>query len=66
MTAPFLVLLRQEIRLAWAQGGAAGLTIAFYAATVTLFPLGISPDPERLAPIAGGVLWIAALLAALL
>lgn len=66
MRAPFLILLRQEIRLAWAQGGAAGLVIAFYAATVTLFPLGISPDPERLAPIAGGVLWIAALLAALL
>lgn len=63
---PFFVLLRQEIRLAWAQGGAAGLVIAFYAATVTLFPLGISPDPAKLAPIAGGVLWIAALLAALL
>lgn len=66
MMPPFFVLLRQEVRLAWAQGGGAGLAISFYAAAVALFPLGISPDPVRLAPIAGGVLWIAALLAALL
>ncbi len=33
---------------------------------ITLFPIGISPDPELLAIIAPGLLWVAALLAALL
>ncbi|RMD87580.1 MAG: heme exporter protein CcmB, partial [Alphaproteobacteria bacterium] len=50
----------------YAQGGAAGLVLAFYAATVTLFPFGVSPEPATLRLIAPGVLWIAALLAALL
>ncbi len=66
MMKPFLSLVMRDIRLAYAQGGAAGLVIAFYAATVTLFPFGVSPEPEALRMIAPGVLWIAALLAALL
>ena len=66
MLRPFLTLVARDIRLAYAQGGAAGLVIAFYAATVTLFPFGVSPEPEALRTIAPGVLWIAALLAALL
>jgi len=38
----------------------------FFLIVATLFPIGISPEPERLAEIAAGVLWIAALLASLL
>ena len=38
----------------------------FFFIVVTLFPIGISPDPERLAEIAAGVVWISALLAAML
>ncbi|RMD90587.1 MAG: heme exporter protein CcmB, partial [Alphaproteobacteria bacterium] len=34
----FFALVGRDIRLAYAQGGAAGLVLAFYAATVTLFP----------------------------
>ncbi|QEM83065.1 heme exporter protein CcmB [Halomonas binhaiensis] len=40
--------------------------LVFFAMVITLFPLGISPDPERLSLIAPGVLWVAALLSALL
>lgn len=40
--------------------------LLFFTITVTLFPLGISPESEFLARIAGGVLWVAALLATLL
>ncbi|MCA0915461.1 MULTISPECIES: heme exporter protein CcmB [Halomonas] len=40
--------------------------LVFFAMVITLFPLGISPEPERLAWIAPGVLWVAALLSALL
>nr|WP_089684079.1 heme exporter protein CcmB [Halomonas gudaonensis] len=40
--------------------------LVFFAIVITLFPIGISPDPELLATIAPGLLWVAALLAALL
>ncbi len=38
----------------------------FFIIVVTLFPLGIGTDPALLARIAPGVIWVAALLAALL
>ena len=38
----------------------------FFLIVASLFPIGISPDPDRLAEIASGVLWISALLASLL
>lgn len=40
--------------------------LMFFLMVVTLFPLGISPEPEFLAQIAGPVIWIAALLAMML
>jgi heme exporter protein B len=42
------------------------LALAFFASVAALVPLGIGPDLKLLARIAGGVLWIAASLAALL
>jgi heme exporter protein B len=47
-------------------GGGATLALAFFAAVVTLVPLGVGADLRLLARIAGGVLWVAAVLAALL
>jgi heme exporter protein B len=63
---PFVALLLRDIRLAVRAGGGAALALAFFAAVVTLVPLGVGPDLKLLARIAGGVLWIAAVLAALL
>lgn len=40
--------------------------IWFFVIVVTLFPLGIGTDPVLLARIAPGIIWVAALLAALL
>jgi len=40
--------------------------LLFFSIAVTLFPLGISPEPQFLSEIAAGVLWVAALLATLL
>ncbi len=62
----FLALLIRDIRLAVRAGGSAALALAFFAAVVTLVPLGVGPDLKLLARIAGGVLWVAAVLAALL
>lgn len=38
----------------------------FFVLVATLFPIGISPEPEVLGEISAGVLWISALLASLL
>jgi heme exporter protein B len=59
-------LLARELRLALRSGGGAGLGLAFFLIVVLLVPLGVGPDPARLAPLAPGTLWIAALLACLL
>ncbi len=59
-------LLARELTLAVRSGGGAGLGLAFFLIVVLLVPLGIGPDPGRLAQVAAGTLWIAALLACLL
>ncbi len=41
-------------------------TFFFFVIVVSLFPLGVGPDPETLREIAPGVVWVAALLAAML
>jgi heme exporter protein B len=63
---PFFALLVRDIRLAMRAGGGAALALAFFACVVTLVPLGVDADMRLLARIAGGVLWVAAVLAALL
>ena len=62
---PFLILVARDIRRAWAGGGAV-LPLAFFVLVATLFPFAIGPDQALLARIGGGVIWAAALLAALL
>ena len=65
MTA-FLGLFRRDLRLALRQGGDTGLVLAFFVLAVVLFPFGVGPEPEVLARVAAGIIWVAALLAALL
>jgi heme exporter protein B len=62
----FSGLLRRDLRLALRQGGDVGLVLGFFVLTVLLFPFGVGPEPELLARIAGGIVWTAALLAAVL
>jgi heme exporter protein B len=64
--AGFFGLLLRDLRLALRQGGDTGLVVAFFVLAVVLFPFGVGPEPEVLARIAAGILWVAALLAALL
>ena len=65
MTA-FLLLIGHDLRLALRQGSDAALVLAFFVLGIVLFPLGVGPEPELLQRIAPGVLWVMALLAALL
>lgn len=62
----FLALIARDLRLARRQGADVAMTLAFFVVVVALFPLGLGPTPALLARIAGGVLWVTALLAAML
>ena len=64
--SPFLTLLTRDIKLAARSGGGAALALSFFALVATLMPLGVGADLKLLARIAGGVLWVGAVLAALL
>ncbi|MDB5488884.1 MAG: heme exporter protein CcmB, partial [Reyranella sp.] len=50
----------------WRRPGDVGVVLAFFVVATVLFPLGIGPETNVLARIAAGVLWCAALFAALL
>lgn len=63
---PFLLIVRRDLRLALRQGGDAAMVLAFFVLTVILFPFGVGPEPEVLGRIASGIIWVTALLAALL
>src|SRR5262249_37657773 len=55
-----------DLRLSLRQGGDIGLVLAFFVLAVLLFPFGVGPEPELLGRIGAGIIWTAALLAAVL
>ena len=59
-------LLRRDLLLAFRSRHEWLNPLFFFVMVVTLFPLGLGPEPARLAEMAPGVIWVAALLAALL
>lgn len=61
-----LALLARDLRLAWRQAGDWLTPLGFFLLVVTMFPLAVSPEPGKLALMAPGVIWVAALLAMLL
>lgn len=62
----FLAIIRRELKLAIRQGADASIALMFFVVVVALFPLGVGPEPGILERISGGVVWIGALLAAML
>lgn len=60
-----IALILRDLRRFYTGGGAA-LTVAFFLLVAILFPFGVGPDAALLARVGGGVLWAAALLAALM
>lgn len=59
-------LLLRELLLAWRHVADTLAAVLFFAVATSLFPLAIGPEPRLLATIAPGVVWVCALLAALL
>jgi heme exporter protein B len=62
----FNAVLVRELRLAARYGGDTLGALLFFFVAGTLFPLAIGPGPETLGRIAPGVVWVCALLSALL
>lgn len=65
MLQAFSAVLKRDLLLAFRHRGELANPLLFFLMIVTLFPLGVSPEPDVLRKIAPGVIWIAALLAAL-
>ena len=62
----FWCIVRRDLRLAFRRGGDSVNVMIFFLLTVTLFPFGVGPETAILMRIAPGVIWVAALLAAML
>ena len=59
-------LFIRDVRLATRAGGGALIGVLFFLAVVAVVPFGVGPDLNLLARIGPAILWIGALLAALL
>lgn len=65
MSAARALLLR-DLRLAWRRRTDLWWPVAFFLLVASLFPLALGAQSQRLQELAPGVVWVAALLAALL
>ena len=67
MSGTFLTLLRRDSARLFSGGrGGALLPVLFFLAVAMLYPFAVGPDAPLLGKTGGGVLWVAALLAAIL
>ncbi len=62
----FSSILKRDLHLAMRQGMDNMMVVMFFVIAVVLFPFGVGPEPNILARIAAGVIWVAALLASML
>ncbi len=66
MPAVFVQVIRRELITAFRRKSDILNPLWFFIIVITLFPLGIGPEPKLLQRIAPGIIWVAALLSALL
>ncbi|PKH09426.1 heme exporter protein CcmB [Moritella sp. Urea-trap-13] len=66
MFAVFMQVIKRELITAFRRKSDILNPLWFFIIVITLFPLGIGPEPNLLLRIAPGVIWVAALLSALL
>lgn len=62
----FWAIVRRDLKLALRHGADTLGAVLFFILTGTLFPLALGPSPELLRHMAPGIIWVCALLAALL
>ena len=61
-----MVVLRRDLRVALRRRSDTFSALVFFVMVVSLFPLGVGPEPQLLRTMAPGVLWVAAMLASML
>jgi len=61
-----LRIIRRDLLLAMRRRSDVLTVLLFFVIVVSLFPLGVGPEPMLLRTIAPGVIWVAALLASML
>lgn len=66
MLETLLLIVRRDLTIALRRRSDIFTTLVFFAIVVSLFPLGIGPEPDTLRLIAPGVVWVGALLASML
>ena len=66
LSQAFIYLLRRDLTLAVRKRAEFANPLLFFILVITLFPLAMGAVPELLARIAPGIIWVAALLAAML
>jgi len=62
----FLAIVRRDLTLAFRRRAEMANPLLFFILVVTLFPLGVGAQPKLLQAMAPGVIWVSALLAAML
>jgi heme exporter protein B len=62
----FITVVLRDLRLAARRRIDALLPLVFFIVAVSLFPLGVGPEPQTLRVIAPGIVWVCALLATML
>ena len=60
------MVVYRDLLLAMRRRSDVANTVIFFVIVVSLFPFGVGPEPNLLRAVGPGVLWVAALLAALL
>ena len=66
MLTSMTTIIRRELLIAFRRKADILNPLWFFIIVITLFPLSIGPEPVLLARIAAGIVWVAALLSALL
>ena len=66
MTELFLAVVQRDLKLASRRRIDTLLPLAFFLVALSLFPLGVGPEPQTLRQIAPGIVWVCALLASML
>jgi heme exporter protein B len=66
MVALLRAVICRDLMLAWRRRADIATVVLFFVMVVSLFPLGVGPEPNLLRTIAPGIIWVAALLACML
>ena len=66
MPSAFLAVYQRDLRVALRRRVEAMLPVVFFLVAISLFPIGVGPEPQMLRQIAAGIVWVSALLASML